>query len=78
MRRISADIRPFTVTESFYSDAQYYDLAPEPHESKSVPLREGKGKQTAVAPPKEEPRFVVERQITPEMRQELLKDGARV
>lgn len=28
LRRIDADLRPFATTESFYSDAQYYELAP--------------------------------------------------
>ena len=35
-RRIHADIRPFTVTESFYSDAQFYDLSSGTDKSKEV------------------------------------------
>lgn len=74
-----ADTRPFTVTESFYSDSQYYILAPgPPGESKvdekaaSQPVKEVDTQE------EEEPRFVVESQITPEMKEELTRELAEI
>lgn len=66
LRRIMADTRPFAVTESFYSDSQYDILAPDSDEPRTNEETISRPRREIVTQEKEEPRFVVDSQITPE------------
>lgn len=78
VKAITADTRHFTVTESFYVDSQYYDKFADLVERKPPPPVDKKCEEGIVVEHKEEPRFVVEQQITPEFRQELMKELAEI
>lgn len=78
LRRINADIRPFTVTESFYSDAQFYDLSSGTDKSKEVIVKKSEKEEIIVPPYQEEARFEVDQKFTPEMRMELMKELAEL
>ena len=78
LRRIMADTRPFAVTESFYSDSQYYILAPDSDEPRTNEETISRPRREIVTQEKEEPRFVVDSQITPELREELMRELAEM